>query len=133
MNLHVYYYTVCEGGHILETSREVSKEYLDNLDLGYDKIIMPDGFTFYSIGGAGWRWDSKNGFTSMSDMIGKEEGDVMKEYQEGDDCPKCLGSMGYERVDNCSCHINPPCGACVENPLVCLKCGFNPEEDSDED
>lgn len=45
--------------------------------------------------------------------------------QEGDVCgyEGCDGIMGYEPVENCSCHISPPCSACVENPLVCLKCG----------
>lgn len=68
MNLQVCYYTVCEGGHIFETSKEISKEFLDNLDYGFDKIIMFDGFTFHSIGGPGWRWDSKNGFTDWCIM-----------------------------------------------------------------
>lgn len=25
-------------------------------------------------------------------------------------------------IENCSCHINPPCGTCVASPLVCSKC-----------
>jgi hypothetical protein len=55
----------------------------------------------------------------------------MCEYQEDDKCPQkdCDGIMGYERVIGCSCHINPPCSACVNNPLVCLKCGWTPEDD----
>ena len=57
-----------------------------------------------------------------------------KEYlEEGDKCPECAkedvtGWMGYERVINCSCHISPPCGACVDNPLVCLRCGWEYDE-----
>lgn len=46
--------------------------------------------------------------------------------EEGDTCPKCGGELGYDRVNNCSCHINPPCSQCVNNPLVCLKCGYEP-------
>jgi len=56
---------------------------------------------------------------------------IEKCYEEGDkcSCTNCMGLMGYDRVENCSCHLNPPCNACYNNPLVCLDCGFNPEED----
>ena len=47
--------------------------------------------------------------------------------EEGDSCPECVGVLGYPEVRGCSCHINPPCSACVDNPLTCDKCGF--EED----
>ncbi len=45
--------------------------------------------------------------------------------EEGDRCrfEDCDGEYGYEKVENCSCHISPPCHQCVENPLVCLGCG----------
>ena len=48
--------------------------------------------------------------------------------EEGDRCPECGELMGYEKVKNCSCHINPPCAACYTNPLVCLSCGLDAEE-----
>lgn len=54
----------------------------------------------------------------------------MKDYlEEGDDCPveDCEGKMGYEPVENCACHISPPCRACETNPLVCLECGLEAE------
>lgn len=53
-----------------------------------------------------------------------------KHYEEGDCCDveDCPGFMGYESVVGCSCHINPPCSQCVENPLVCLHCGWTPGE-----
>ncbi len=45
--------------------------------------------------------------------------------EDGDKCPNCLdGVLGYEQVENCACHINPPCAACVDNPLVCNICGW---------
>jgi hypothetical protein len=49
--------------------------------------------------------------------------------EEGDTCsePGCLGKMHYAPVENCSCHINPPCGNCEHNPLVCDACGYNEE------
>lgn len=55
--------------------------------------------------------------------VGKEEGEACG--REG-----CAGIMGFEPVKNCSCHCgNPPCGACTSNPIVCLTCGANPDED----
>lgn len=35
----------------------------------------------------------------------------------------CEGVMTLGKVQNCHCHISPPCWACVENPLVCSECG----------
>ena len=50
------------------------------------------------------------------------------ELEEGDDCPEeCPGTMGYELVEECSCHIKPPCSACENNPLVCSHCGYTEE------
>lgn len=44
--------------------------------------------------------------------------------EEGDICgvDGCNGVLGYNPVKNCSCHISPPCHACVSNPLVCNEC-----------
>ena len=39
-------------------------------------------------------------------------------------CPECSGSLYYPEVENCSCHINPPCSACTDNPLTCEDCGW---------
>ena len=46
--------------------------------------------------------------------------------EEGDRCPEkmCRGIMNFVRQDSCSCHINPPCSACVNALLVCSDCGF---------
>lgn len=40
-------------------------------------------------------------------------------------CPteNCGTEMGSKKVENCSCHIGPPCSACVDAPLECTKCG----------
>lgn len=48
---------------------------------------------------------------------------------EGDPC-SCGGKLHYDDVVGCSCHINPPCNACVDNPLICDSCGATPEEDA---
>ena len=50
-------------------------------------------------------------------------------YEEGDRCPECFeGSLYYPPVENCSCHISPPCAACTNNQLKCDQCGYQPEE-----
>lgn len=49
----------------------------------------------------------------------------MTEYEEGSICPVayCEGVLEYPKVVDCSCHINPPCFACVNNKLTCTICG----------
>jgi len=43
---------------------------------------------------------------------------------EGSPCPiGCGGTLYYPPVENCSCHINPPCYACISIKLTCNKCG----------
>ena len=43
---------------------------------------------------------------------------------EGDICgfEGCQGILEYVRQTSCSCHINPPCSACTDAPLVCGIC-----------
>lgn len=52
-------------------------------------------------------------------------------HEEGDKCPTagCCGVLGFNAVENCSCHISPPCHSCVDNPLVCPKCGWTNEQE----
>jgi hypothetical protein len=45
---------------------------------------------------------------------------------EGCPCP-CGGTFEYGPVENCSCHVNPPCSQCVNNPLRCPKCYWTSE------
>jgi len=44
--------------------------------------------------------------------------------EEGDTCGRggCRGVLSYPSVENCSCHISPPCAQCVENKLRCPVC-----------
>lgn len=51
------------------------------------------------------------------------------EVEEGDRCPICNLSFLVYRIENCSCHINPPCSACIDSKLECPSCGF--EEDDE--
>ena len=53
--------------------------------------------------------------------MGSEEGD----YCDMENCP---GILEYPLPINCSCHINPPCHACVERKLTCPYCGYEMEE-----
>jgi len=46
----------------------------------------------------------------------------------GDHCPECKGTLDYPPVENCSCHINPPCSAGTGNPLTGEECGWEEEE-----
>jgi hypothetical protein len=51
------------------------------------------------------------------------------DYEEGDDCPECArGVLEYPKIRGCSCHINPPCSACVDQRLVCDSCGWEEPE-----
>jgi hypothetical protein len=45
--------------------------------------------------------------------------------EEGDMCHVmgCTGHYEWKPQRPCSCHINPPCGACTDAPLVCPECG----------
>ena len=51
--------------------------------------------------------------------------------EEGDKCPNddCDGTLSYQKVENCSCHINPPCQQCANNPLTCDVCGWQENDD----
>ncbi len=49
--------------------------------------------------------------------------------EEGENCPECKkGVMILGEVENCSCHIDPPCSACVDNLLICNACDFEEEK-----
>lgn len=45
-------------------------------------------------------------------------------FEEGDTCNRdgCKGTMVFA-PENCSCHINPPCGSCLDG-MTCDKCGW---------
>lgn len=70
----------------------------------------------------------------MADMIERLDRWTLQRARQldpevGDPCPErgCSGEMGFHPVQGCYCHVSPPCGACVGNPLVCLTCGWEPE------
>jgi hypothetical protein len=48
--------------------------------------------------------------------------------EEGDRCDMedCPGVLEYMREGDCYCHLVPPCHSCVEAPLTCAHCGWQP-------
>lgn len=62
--------------------------------------------------------------------------DHSHEFDEGDICPECSDTreahekarLIFAPVENCSCHISPPCDACVETPLICPNCHSYPAD-----
>lgn len=61
-----------------------------------------------------------------------------REYTDGQACPwnECQGKLEFieEQAENCSCHINPPCSACVElqEQLRCSECSWQTADDPPE-
>lgn len=53
--------------------------------------------------------------------VGTEEGDLCN--RDG-----CGGMIRFPKVEDCCCHISPPCSACVDNRLTCDACGAEPED-----
>lgn len=54
----------------------------------------------------------------------------MQDLQEGSACPECWkGTLFFKAEKSCSCHINPPCSACVNAPLTCNRCGWKRDEE----
>lgn len=52
-----------------------------------------------------------------------------KVLEEGDVCPKCNeGTMVIPEVEDCSCHVSPPCNQCAESGLQCNVCEWNTNE-----
>ena len=49
----------------------------------------------------------------------------------GDTCNRrgCKGIIAEHPVENCSCHISPPCGQCTAPRAYCEKCGWEEADD----
>lgn len=50
---------------------------------------------------------------------------------EGDRCNRdgCDGIIVFNEPEGCSCHICPPCSACVNAGSSCPKCGWDEREE----
>lgn len=47
-------------------------------------------------------------------------------YEEGAVCGRdgCDGVIAQREVENCSCHLHPPCHNCMEDRTYCPVCGW---------
>ncbi len=61
----------------------------------------------------------------MSDSFGYEDGDTC--WRNG-----CKGVIAVAPVENCSCHINPPCGSCTTPREFCPECDWRAEDEKQE-
>lgn len=63
-------------------------------------------------------------------MSGHIDGGMLG-WTEGEVCgrKRCKGIIEVSPVENCSCHINPPCGACTAPREYCQECGWEASED----
>lgn len=62
------------------------------------------------------------GYSLMSDNFG---------YLEGETCGRdgCEGIIQERVVENCSCHISPPCSTCTTPREYCPECDWDAEEE----
>lgn len=51
--------------------------------------------------------------------------------EEGETCNRdgCTGTIEVADVENCSCHISPPCGACTDPREFCPRCDWQAKDD----
>lgn len=49
----------------------------------------------------------------------------------GEQCGRndCTGILEDHPVENCSCHINPPCGACIKDRTYCPVCQWEAQDE----
>jgi hypothetical protein len=52
-------------------------------------------------------------------------------FAEGEPCNRrgCQGVIAIYSVENCSCHIKPPCGACTAPRGYCTTCDWQEKDD----
>ena len=52
-------------------------------------------------------------------------------HTKGEVCRRnrCQGVIDETDVEGCSCHISPPCGACVEDRAFCPECDWHGKDD----
>lgn len=55
-------------------------------------------------------------------VLGVDEGDLCGQILESGR-ERCAGMLGFNPIENCTCHILAPCARCEGSPLVCLECG----------
>ena len=58
----------------------------------------------------------------MSHEFGEDEGAIC--WRDG-----CQGLISVAKVEDCSCHIAPPCGNCLEPRQYCPACDWRAQDD----
>ncbi len=48
----------------------------------------------------------------------------------GDASEFCSGIILEHEVEDCACHINPPCAACTTERRYCSGCDWDPEDET---
>lgn len=58
---------------------------------------------------------------------------IMLGQEEGERCGRdgCNGIIAVRPVENCSCHIHPPCPSCTDPREYCPECDWHAEDDND--
>jgi hypothetical protein len=53
-------------------------------------------------------------------------------YEPGDVCNRngCKGIIEEHEVENCSCHISPPCSQCTEDRTYCSECDYRGKDEA---
>lgn len=57
----------------------------------------------------------------LKDFMGVDEGSTCNR--------RCQGTIELRPVENCSCHIAPPCSACMEPAEFCPVCDWDAREE----
>lgn len=57
--------------------------------------------------------------------------EIVYGIKEGELCNRdyCKGIVETHPVENCSCHLHPPCGACTSPRNFCPECGWEEKDD----
>lgn len=55
-------------------------------------------------------------------------------FEEGSTCWRdgCQGTIAISPVENCSCHLYAPCGACTSARMYCPECDWNAVDEAQE-
>ena len=107
------------------TAKEISDAY-DNIQ----EIIMHASGLYDLINDLAKVVDLDQMIYSKDGHIGNmAEREVMVKQgeEEGHICNRngCAGEIENNEVDNCSCHLNSPCNACVDAGTSCPICGWD--------
>ena len=102
--------------------------YMD--DFGKEHITKTTSIAWDLCGTPVVKIEGRSGGYDLSRMKVIEVGPDPIVHEEGDECPEkdCNGVLEYGDAQDCRCHTNPPCHACVDNPLVCTECEWEDEE-----